>query len=58
MGDTASRHNNLKSRHSEIERQIAELLSHPSSDDVAIQALKKKKLAIKEEIVRIAPDTC
>ncbi|WP_082456360.1 YdcH family protein [Novosphingobium sp. Leaf2] len=42
----------LQLKHAGIERQIHEELSRPVPDAVAIQALKKRKLQIKEEIIR------
>jgi hypothetical protein len=44
--------NALHTKHAGIERQIHEELSRPMPDAVAIQALKKRKLRIKEEIAR------
>jgi len=36
-----------------LERQIAELDSHPAADPLEIVELKKRKLAIKEELQAI-----
>ena len=43
----------LQLKHAGIERQIHEELSRPMPDNAAIQALKKRKLRIKEEIEHI-----
>jgi hypothetical protein len=42
----------LERRHQEIDRQIQEEVSHPSHDDLMVAALKRKKLELKDEIVR------
>lgn len=43
----------LKRTHQELDRQIAELEAHPAADPLKIVELKKRKLAIKEELVGI-----
>jgi hypothetical protein len=43
----------LQKRHSEIEQQIAEAQASPSVDDIAIVAMKRKKLALKDQIFRL-----
>lgn len=43
----------LQRKHGEIERQIDEALSHPSVDDLEIVTLKRRKLAIKDEIEKL-----
>ena len=43
----------LERRHKELERQIEDELGHSSSDDLAIAALKRKKLEIKDELRRL-----
>jgi hypothetical protein len=40
----------LQSKHEGLERRIREEMSRPSPDDSILQALKKQKLRIKEEI--------
>jgi hypothetical protein len=40
----------LQMKHAGLERQIAEEMSRPSPDNSVIQALKKRKLRIKEEL--------
>ncbi|MFC3212947.1 MULTISPECIES: DUF465 domain-containing protein [Novosphingobium] len=42
----------LQLKHAGIERQIHEELGRPIPDAATIQALKKKKLKIKEEMAR------
>ncbi|HWK15166.1 MAG TPA: DUF465 domain-containing protein [Rhizobiaceae bacterium] len=44
----------LTRKHSEIEREIDEALAHPSTDDLQINSLKRRKLAIKDEITKIS----
>jgi hypothetical protein len=43
----------LTAKHKALEMQIEEELSHPSSDDLAIAELKRKKLKLKDEISRL-----
>ena len=43
----------LQRKHGEIERQIDEALSHPSVDDLEIVNLKRRKLALKDEIEKL-----
>ena len=43
----------LQKRHSEIEQQLDQALNHPSVDDTAIGTLKRRKLALKDEIHRL-----
>ena len=45
----------LKAKHSEIEGQLVLENSRPHPDQIAIVALKKQKLKIKDEIVKLAP---
>lgn len=40
----------LETKHAGIEAQLREELNRPAPDTVTIQALKKKKLRIKEEL--------
>jgi hypothetical protein len=42
----------LQLKHAGIERQLNRELSRPLPDDVVIQDLKKRKLRIKEQILR------
>ena len=43
----------LSERHRSLERQIEEQLSRPGADDLEISKLKKEKLKIKDEIVKL-----
>jgi len=49
----ASHLDELKRRHGDIEREIDEALLHPSVDDLQIANLKRRKLAIKDEIEKL-----
>jgi hypothetical protein len=40
----------LKRTHQELDQQIAELEAHPAADPLKIVELKKRKLAVKEEL--------
>ena len=40
----------LVKKHGEIERQLDEAMQHPSVDDIEITRLKRRKLALKDEI--------
>jgi hypothetical protein len=43
----------LERRHQALEQEISEALSHPSSDDLMIVELKRRKLHVKDEIARL-----
>lgn len=43
----------LYRKHGDIERQIDEAMAHPSTDTLEIGKLKRRKLAIKDEIVKL-----
>ncbi|MEZ5923973.1 MAG: DUF465 domain-containing protein [Hyphomicrobiaceae bacterium] len=43
----------LSEKHRAIERKIEEALSHPSTDELTIAALKKEKLRLKDEIAKL-----
>ena len=43
----------LQRKHGDIEREIDEALLHPSVDDLEIAALKRRKLAIKDEMEKL-----
>jgi len=43
----------LQRRHGEIERELDEAMAHPSADDLEIAAMKRRKLAIKDEIEKL-----
>jgi hypothetical protein len=46
----------LEKRHEALEEQISEALTHPSTDDLQLLELKRKKLHVKDEIVRLRHD--
>jgi len=49
----------LERKHGAIEKELDEAMLHPSVDDMAIVTLKRRKLAIKDEIEKLrgAPTT-
>jgi hypothetical protein len=47
----------LEKRHQALEQEISEALAHPSADDLKILELKRKKLLVKDEIMRLKQDT-
>ncbi|MEO0981500.1 MAG: YdcH family protein [Pseudomonadota bacterium] len=48
-----SRRDILLTRHSALERQIADELERPAPDEAALKTMKVAKLALKDEIARI-----
>ena len=46
----------LEKRHQALEQEISEALTHPSTDDLQIAELKRKKLHVKDEITRLRQD--
>ena len=46
----------LERKHQALEAAIAEEMTHPSSDDLKITELKRRKLQVKDEIERIRHD--
>ncbi len=40
----------LNRRHRSLETELRDALAHPSSEDIAIRDIKRRKLRIKEEI--------
>jgi hypothetical protein len=46
----------LERRHRALEDQINEALMHPSTDDLMIAELKRRKLQVKDEIARLRQD--
>jgi hypothetical protein len=47
----------LEKRHEALEQEINEALTHPSTDDLQIAELKRRKLHVKDEIARLKQDT-
>jgi hypothetical protein len=43
----------LLAQHRELEADLAEAIAHPASTDSEIAAIKRKKLKLKDEIVRL-----
>jgi hypothetical protein len=46
----------LEKRHQALEQQIDDALNHPSTDDLQIAELKRRKLLVKDEIARLRQD--
>ena len=49
----ASHLEELQRKHSEIEREIDEAMAHPSIDGLDIATLKRRKLALKDEMAKL-----
>jgi hypothetical protein len=47
----------LEKRHQALEQEISEALTHPSTDDLLLAELKRRKLHVKDEIARLKQDT-
>jgi hypothetical protein len=43
----------LEKRHRALEAELTEALAHPSTDDLQIAELKRRKLHVKDEIARL-----
>ena len=43
----------LERKHRDLEEQIAEARAHPSIDNLQIVELKRRKLLVKDEMVRV-----
>jgi hypothetical protein len=43
----------LEKRHEALKHEINEALNHPSTDDLQIAELKRRKLQVKDEITRL-----
>ncbi|HLH97018.1 MAG TPA: DUF465 domain-containing protein [Xanthobacteraceae bacterium] len=48
----------LERRHQALEQEIFEAQTHPATDNLKIAELKRRKLQVKDEIVRLQQDTC
>lgn len=46
----------LERRHGDLEKQIAEAMSHPGADMLELSELKRRKLQLKDEIARVRGD--
>jgi hypothetical protein len=47
----------LERRHQALEDEINDALAHPSTDDLTLADLKRRKLQVKDEITRLKQDT-
>jgi hypothetical protein len=47
----------LQRRHQALEAEITEARAHPSTDDLKIAELKRRKLQVKDEIARLRLDS-
>ena len=43
----------LQRRHQALEREIQDAIAHPSTDDLKIAELKRRKLQLKDEITKL-----
>jgi len=43
----------LERRHRALEDELSEALAHPSTDDLLIAELKRRKLLVKDQIARL-----
>jgi hypothetical protein len=46
----------LERRHRALQAEIVEACAHPSTDNLQIVALKRRKLLVKDEIARLQVD--
>lgn len=53
----ASHLEELQRKHGDIERELDEAMAHPSIDDLEIVSLKRRKLALKDEIEKLRSRT-
>jgi hypothetical protein len=47
----------LKQQHRMLEDELAEALKHPSTDDLELRELKRRKLQLKDEMARLTQST-
>ena len=47
----------LERKHRALEDEIAEAMTHPSTDGLVIAELKRRKLQVKDEIARLQVDS-
>jgi hypothetical protein len=43
----------LEKRHEALKQEISDALTHPSTDDLQLAELKRRKLLVKDEIARL-----
>lgn len=53
MTDLQDRREALAARHAALDDEIRTLENDPSADDLKVQTLKKRKLALKDEIAAL-----
>jgi len=53
MEDITHKLNKLKEEHAILDEEIAFILTQPLYDQLALQRLKKKKLKIKDDIIKL-----
>ena len=46
----------LEQRHRSLESELNDAIAHPSTDDLKIAELKRRKLLLKDEIKRLSTD--
>jgi hypothetical protein len=46
----------LEKRHQVLEEELNDALAHPSTDDLKLAELKRRKLQVKDEIARLRQD--
>ena len=46
----------LERKHQALETELADAIAHPSTDDLTIAELKRRKLQVKDEIERLRHD--
>jgi hypothetical protein len=47
----------LEKRHQALEEELSEALAHPSTDDLRIAELKRRKLLVKDQIARLQSES-
>jgi hypothetical protein len=47
----------LERKHQALEREIQDALSHPSTNDLKLAELKRRKLQLKDEITKLRGQT-
>jgi hypothetical protein len=47
----------LERKHQALEREIQDALAHPSTNDLKLAELKRKKLQLKDEITKLRGQT-
>lgn len=46
----------LKRKHNQLDREIAEAIARPSADTIEVNRLKRRKLALKDAIEKLGSD--